>query len=538
MKAPRIWVAALREAPMKPSNERTAYVHFSMPEDWLCCGYLRKSREDEERDRSGKSKDEITKETLARHKRIIEGLARNYNHEISRWYTEVKSGETIADRDEIKLLLADIAAEKWDAVYVIEASRLGRGGGGDQEKIVNALRYTNTWLLTEEKVYDPNSKSDMKQLKNELRNSEDELDSITTRLTRGKISSAEEGRWLATGRPPYGWKAVRIKGLWQLRPDENHCHMLRIYDLLEDGYGYSTIAGIYNREHVPLARGGFHWTTTAIRAISSNPANCGYVRYSARKVTRVFDPDTFEVSKRRVKNENPIIAKGLHYGTGGIEKERFDRILKMHTDSARVHVGKELKNPLAGLLRCGKCGYAMEYQAEKTYYQHRRRDAMVRECGRCRGAQYSLIVDVLAETLKRTIDDVELKIGSNDSIREHEQRLSSLYAALKKAEAARKRAMEAFENGIYSIDDLKESKEKADNRIKEIEKEIAESKPPQYTPETIFRIHQCIDLIKDDNVSAQAKNDFLKTIISRIDYYNDTELYISPNVIKLDIFFR
>ena len=125
-----------------------------MPRTWACCAYLRKSREDEERERFGKG------ETLARHKRIIESLAMENGHEIKEWYPEMVSGETIAGRHEIKRLLTDLADGKWDAVYVVEASRLGRGGGADQEKIINAFRYTDTYLITEMKTYDPHSRGD------------------------------------------------------------------------------------------------------------------------------------------------------------------------------------------------------------------------------------------------------------------------------------------------------------------------------------------------------------------------------------------
>ena len=514
------------------------------PSNWVCCAYLRKSREDDSRASSGIPKEEITKETLARHRRIINGLADENQHKISQWYTEVKSGETSEGRDAIKLLLSDLASGKWDAVYVVEASRLGRGGGADQEKIVNAFRYTGTWLITEDKRYDPESKSDMKQLKNELRSSEDELDSITARLIRGKVRSAKEGRWQSTGRTPYGWTAVRIRGIWQLRPDENHPHMLRIYDLLEAGYGFSAIADTYNREHVPTARGGYHWTAAAMRAIALNPANCGYVRYAQRHVQRVFDPETFEVHKVRVLNEDPIIVKGLHYGTGGIPKERFDRITRRLTESARVHAGRELLNPLAGILRCGKCGYSMNYhqmssgKSKAYFYQHKRPKAMTRECDGCRGARATLVMEVLIETLKRTIDDIEMRIGSDDGTSEYESRLSSLRTALEKEEAARSRAMEAFEAGIYSIDELKDRKDKADRNIRSIEREMSELKPPQYTPGMIVSLHECIDLLTDDSIAAQSKNDLLKSLIARIDYYNDTEPYVLPNKIHLDIFLR
>lgn len=163
---------------------------------------------------------------------------------------------------------------------------------------------------------------------------------------------------------------------------------------------------------------------------------------------------------------------------------------------------------------------------------------MTRECDGCRGARATLVMEVLIDTLKEIIDDIDMRIGSDDGASEYETRISSLKTALDKEEAARSRAMEAFEAGIYSIDELKDRKEKADRNIKDIEREISELKPPQYTPEMIISLHECIDLLTDDSISAQSKNDLLKSLIDRIDYYNDTEPYVMPNKVHLDIFLR
>lgn len=40
------------------------------------------------------------------------------------------------------------------------------------------------------------------------------------------------------------------------------------------------------------------------------------------------------------------------------------------------------------------------------------------------------------------------------------------------------------------------------------------------------------------SVEAQVKNDLLKTMIERIDYYNDTPKWQPSNAIRLDIFLR
>ena len=55
-----------------------------------CCAYLRKSREDEERERMGKG------ETLARHRKIIERLASDNGDTVAEWFAEVVSGSMCA----------------------------------------------------------------------------------------------------------------------------------------------------------------------------------------------------------------------------------------------------------------------------------------------------------------------------------------------------------------------------------------------------------------------------------------------------------
>lgn len=513
-------------------------MHSTMPTDWACCAYLRKSREDEEREKLGAYK------TLERHQAIIEGLAEDNGHKIAKWYREVVSGETISGRPDVKQLLADIASNTWDAVYAVEASRLGRGGGSDQEKIVNAFRYTNTWLLTEEKNYDPNSKSDMKQLKNDLRNSEDELDSITSRLTRGKVSSAKEGRWQATGRTPYGWRAVRIKGLWQLEPDENHGNMLRIYDLLESDVGCNAIATMYSNEGIRTARGGHHWTAAAIRAIALNVANCGYVTYGKNVTKRVFDPETFETRKVRAQNQNPICVKGLHYGKGGISEERFKKITGKLVESAHLRKGLQLKNPLSQLLKCGKCGYAMDHhqmssgKSQAYFFVHKRPKAMTRPCDGCRGARETLVMDVLVTALRKLLADVEFHVGEIDKTSEYSIHLNALKSELIKAGAARSRAMEAYEAGAYTIEEFKVRKEAIDNHIEEVEQAIVDAKPPEYSEATVASLRSCIEALLDDDLSAKAKNDVLRGIIKRIDYYNDTAPYVPDNKVRLEIFLR
>ena len=513
------------------------------PSAALCFAYLRKSREDYDREKSARARGE-TYDTLERHERLVRAMAAENGHTLSHIYREVVSGETIKDRPEATAMLDAVAHNLWDYCYVVEASRLGRGGGADQERIINAFRYTGTWILSDGKDYDPNSDKDMQQLKNDLRSSEDEYESINRRLTRGKYSAARDGRWLATGRAPCGWRAVRIKGVWQLEPDpESHGHMLRIYDLMEAGLGFAAIARIYNEEGVPTPRGGKRWTAASVRAIAMNRVNCGYVVYGARKTIKVLDTETYAARKTNVVNDDPLIERGLHYGTGGISEERFERLTSSHREASRQRKGLKLKNPLASILRCGKCGYAMSYhimncKAEKRtyYYSHKHRRDALRPCEGCRGVKASMVMDSLIEALKAICNDVSLSLGDDGGMAEHQRHLDAIRAELAKQEETRSRVMDAYESGAYTVKELKERKDGIDNRIKELQKALRESAPPSYSEETIVSIHECIDALSGD-ASPQSVNDLLRAIIDHIDYYDDSTEW-GKHDIRLEVFLR
>ncbi len=507
-------------------------MYSNIPEDALCCAYLRKSREDEERERNGKG------DTLERHRKIVERMARDNGHKVSEVYEEVVSGETIAARPQMKRLLRDLADGRWDAVYVVEPSRLGRGGGSDQEKIVNAFRYTGTWLVSEFQAFDPENQGDMRQLKRELRSSEDELESISNRLRRGKYESAKEGRWQATGHDPFGWKSVRIGGAWQLRPDDRHGDLLRIYDMLDGGMTYVGVSEAFNREGVPTKRGGAKWRPSTIRQIALNPVNAGYIRYGLRKTERVFDPDTFEVRKVMRKCDSPVLVKGLHYGTGGVSEDKFKRVYLMIVNSARVRGDYGVKNPLAGILRCGKCGYAMVFHScdGRPYYTHMGRDRMLRDCDMPRGAAYGDLVEAFTDALKRTVEDVEMR-SSDDSRESREEEVRRVEAAIGRAEAAKEKAMQAFEAGVYSIEELRERKGDADARIAELEAQLECADDHERDEEIVANVRELIAMMADDDVEPKAKNDFIKTFIKSVEYYNDTPPYVRPNVIRLVINF-
>ncbi len=66
------------------------------------CMYLRKSRSDEEADRTN------TTDTLTRHKQTLLKVAQEKNLTILKVYEEIASGDSIAKRSQMQQLLEDV----------------------------------------------------------------------------------------------------------------------------------------------------------------------------------------------------------------------------------------------------------------------------------------------------------------------------------------------------------------------------------------------------------------------------------------------
>lgn len=147
-------------------------------------------------------------------------------------------------------------------------------------------------------------------------------------------------------------------------------------------------------------------------------------------------------------------------------------------------------------------------------------------------------MDTLVASLRSLCNDIELRIKADNRASEHEAHIEALRKELEKVRAARSRAMEAYEAGAYTIAELKARKDEAEKRMESIERAIKDAKPPKYTPELVVSINKCIDMLLDDTVSVQVKNDFLKSVIGRIDYYNDTPPFVHDNKVHLEIFLR
>ena len=161
----------------------------------MYCIYLRKSRADLEAESHGEG------ETLKRHQDILLALAKKMNISITKIYSEIVSGETIASRPEMQNLLNDVESGMWKGVLVVEVERLARGDTMDQGLVSQTFKISGTKIITPMKIYDPNNEFDEEYFEFGLFMSRREYKTINRRLQRGRTQSVLEGKYLGNVAP-------------------------------------------------------------------------------------------------------------------------------------------------------------------------------------------------------------------------------------------------------------------------------------------------------------------------------------------------
>ena len=186
--------------------------------------YLRKSRDEGEYD-----------DVLSKHRDTLVAIAkaRNWTYEL---YQEIRSGESIAKRKEMQKLLAHVDEGLYDGVLVMDIDRLGRGEHADWAEICKAFLYTDTYIITPQKIYDLSQEQDEMLFDFQAVFAKMEYKMIKKRMRQGKVAGAKKGMW-TNGSPPYPY--IYNRATKQIEVDTEK---LKIYRAMLEKYllGIST----------------------------------------------------------------------------------------------------------------------------------------------------------------------------------------------------------------------------------------------------------------------------------------------------------
>ncbi len=485
--------------------------------------YLRKSRKDMELEAMGEG------ETLARHHARLMNLAAKHDIHPDQIvvYKELVSGDSIDERPQMQKLLSDVFAKKYKGIFVIEVERLARGNTSDQGLVAVAFQSTSTTIFTESKTYDPNSESDQTFFEFGLFMSRQEYNTIRRRLVAGKLQSVMEGNYLLPQRV-FGYKIIRTSKkdrTLEIVPEEAKIVQM-IYDwYTEERRSTEWIAHQLTLMKVPtVKKKSPEWNRGTIRDMLENPTFIGKVWWGKRRTVKEYNEQLGKLVKVVKEDGIPEIYEGKH--TGIISVEQFEKA-KFVTESMKnpsLKVSTELINPTAGLIKCCDCGRNMIANRFGNGKTTRLKHPNTKLCQK-KSLPLEDVMDAFVDALKNAIANFEMKMEADDNqaeVANHQIQIDSMKAELEKLERKLKKVHMDYHDDFYTRDEFIEWKNFYTKEIEEIKKQIQESQdafpePVDYA-EQIVNLHAMIDCINNPDISAKAKNDFLKQFIDHITY--------------------
>ena len=344
--------------------------------------YLRKSRADMEAEAKGEG------ETLARHQAQLMELARRRDLNITHIYKEIVSGENIAARPQMQLLLADISENKYDGVIVMEIERLARGDTIDQGVVAQAFKSTDTKIITPTKTYDPANEFDEEYFEFSLFMSRREYKTIRRRMEAGRLASCKEGNYIGT-EAPYGYRKTHpAHKIYTLEIVPEEAEVVKImYNMYLEGKGPRAIVTELNRMGIPPKKNPV-WEIASVKKILANPIYMGKIRWQS-------------------KSSGDALYDGRHEAI--ISEEIFNAVQdrKENHPLAKVSDYKTVKNYFHGILYCENCGKAMirRVVTGKDYEHMHCRSYQCR--GKVVSASLPEIEEVLISAIKYRLSQIE-----------------------------------------------------------------------------------------------------------------------------------
>ncbi len=479
--------------------------------------YLRKSRQDDP--------NETVEEVLAKHETILQEWAeKELGGRIpeENIYREVISGESIADREEIKKVLARLEDPNIKGVIVVEPSRLSRGDLADCAKIIDSFRFSKTLVVTPYMTYDLENKMERKFFQDELLRSNEFLEYTKSILWRGRVASCKRGNFIGTI-APWAYKKITIGKDHTLEIIEDQAEIVRLifeWYVKEDLTPFR-IAERLNAMGVSAPSGG-KWTRDTTRSMLRNAHYAGYVVFNQYKETQVLENGVIVTRRIHQPEEEIIIAEGKHKAI--IDRETWETAKALVARHPRINTKRELVNPLSGILVCGKCGRALKFaQYAKTEPRYTCKSKPL--CYKSTKVA-ALLESVIVALEQSELPALEIKAKNNDGNALNIQRklIAKLEKQMEDYRVQEDRQYELLEtNPNYSQEVFNRRNAELRQKMEECKSAIfkAKSTLPESVDysERVEVLKTAIDILKDDTATANDKNKVLKAIVEKIEYH-------------------
>lgn len=487
--------------------------------------YLRKSRKDIEQERKA-AEGGNGYDTLERHRQQLLKIARERDFEIVEILDEIVSGEYILDRPVMQQLIRKVEANTVDAVLVMDLDRLGRGDMSDQGIIDRVFRLSSTKIITPSEDYDPTSDSWELVFGIKSLVAREELKAISKRLLRGRRQSATEGKHIGS-RPPYGY--LRDDDLKLYHNPDTAWVVKKIFELALNGYGRKRICLELDRLGIPSPRGKT-WGEATVRQIQNNEVYIGSIIWGTKKYTKIDG----KYVQKQLPRDQWIIHENAHEPI--VEPELFKELQESISNryNASVPQNNELRNPLAGVLKCDLCDSVIKYtkppKRNKGYMHCRNPNCKQRT------ASFSIVEQKVLNGLREIVADFKLK---KEMLKKEQKKDTDITEVKERAIQAKQKELDELskqksnlhdllERGVYDIDtfisrqsNINERAQSIESTIELLKNEIDNNAKQQDTYENFLPKIESVIESYYNTIDINKKNRLLKSVLEKATFYRD-----------------
>lgn len=330
---------------------------------------------------------------------------------------------------------------------------------------------------------------------------------LSGEVKRGMTEKVERGE--AVSIPAFGYDIVDKNYVIN---DENANIVRKIYADYLNGKGCSTIARELNLLGIKTTRGNT-WENRTVEYILCNPVYCGKVRWNPKRRTR-----------RNYDDKDIMIVDGKHEAI--ISEETFNEVQVLIKHNKRTHV-KYSHSTLAeeymlhGLVKCSACGSSLTMSAKGQGLQ-----CVKYVHSKCNVSHYislKKINNIVIDTLEKLFQSGNFTLNVRNTESENKEYVD-IDKLIAREQLKLTRLREAYAEGIYSLEELKEFKAEIDEQIallKDSQQPVADVVNSK--ADFLNKHKDTIATLKDQSIDEATKNALLKSFVEKIVFHRTSE---------------
>ena len=425
------------------------------------------------------------------------------------FYDDGISGKSVTKRSQFHELIA-LAKEKdhpVDAILVWKFSRFAR----NQEESIVYKSLLQKIGVTVVSISEPLPDGPFGSLVERIIEWMDEyyLIRLSGEVRRGMLEKASRGQPVTA--PAFGYDLR--DGTYY--PNEHASTVREIFDAFLNGEGMRAIAIRLGNAGVRTKFGNLpdnRW----IEYMLHNPVYIGKIRWSAEGRT---------VSRRKYDDPNTLVFDGQHEPI--VSKETWERVQNLLEERK----GKYSRNarreqhpatfPLRSLFRCGACGATL-VQSTTAVPSLQCHNYARGSCKTSHSITQRKAENALAQALEESLQTLDFRVSTEPDTRalpENDEISKNIAAEQRRLQ----RAKEAYQNGVDSLEEYAENKNRITARIRDLQSKLIPAPAPKPSLDKYTAlVRNALDLLRDPDADPDAKNQSLLEILECVIFHADT----------------